>query len=232
MKQAIRKLRDAALDGSVWHRMSLLKNFQKQDAEVGGRESMSTRYKQLSWSRKEYTGGRVYSLVNRLLATSVGQPWSHVRQKLASLLSLTDAKNRVSIAHFVDEHCSRDELGSLSVNTAFGVRQLGNSQYYVVPETGRLALYREERAPAKVAPITRVAISDRVQWQKKDGVWFECRLLPISGVDATALITDALLKEPLYRLFGYRLRTAYGREDMYCASKRQLSSKELRRHFS
>lgn len=108
------------------------------------------------------------------------------------------------------------------------------TRFYVCPRTG---LLRERRLRRRRRPLTepvpdRRWDGPRTQLRRIEGIWYALGLAPVPDrLEPGLARRDHFLARPLAELRGRPelLLEAYGRRDVYCAMKRQLSKRELPR---
>lgn len=186
--------------------------------------------------------------LRRYLLAQVGRPWDKVFSEIC-----TGIDRRNTVQQHIHQHIEdfiatqvtvRDgELIDLSrrdwvVPKFGGIRQ----QLYVDPRTGLIRInkkYRDwrnfhstygekqKRAQAEVDACRRV-LDERTLLMRLNELWFEVKLAKLSGEPRY----DVVLRRELSNVNSDAQKRilVYGSRDLYAASKRQLSKRELKTH--
>jgi hypothetical protein len=220
----------------------------------GGRDRQSRRANMPLEDRPKFEGmmrphvnrkwfGEHLGPLRRWLRSQVGRPWNDVYSEACKVIK-PDSVVRNHIKFHLLEMVERNTFmhaGKVCVTSTRrqgGIIPLsdlyGPSWFYVHPETGIFAAmpvrprqrWRDDAAERRA--LTQRRLSDGHRLIKLDGIWFACRL---QAFPAEFKSHDSPVRYDLahHRLIGpghgYKL---YG-EDAFCAAKRQLSRRELRR---
>lgn len=191
--------------------------------------------------------------IRRFLQKSVGRPWNEVWSEICE-------NNKDYMGEHLKEHVLgyvtvdvfKDEDGTLLVGrNGYPLDLYSRNNYYVDPDTGKLALLSSNRNKYKYQPPqVQIFEMEDQEYYKYDGIWYRVKTEPIewekyrqrnvfgkyvSWGDRERplnLHKDVFFKD-LYMSWDYyvclnKVRKAYGK-DVVCIHKEQANSKECKR---
>ena len=196
--------------------------------------------------------------LKRWLASQVNRPWDKVYAELCANIDRRSTVQEHIFAH-IDDFVERDTRlveGKVVVMGRYPRKLVPVEQswaeLYVHPVTGilrankkRVAYKRQQRATARAAAAAhgenQRMLSATLQLHKQEGVWYQVTLAAMdapvalpNGRDGSAKFFwpkhwDALERKMVNRESAVA-NALYGRENVYAASKRQLSRAELKKY--
>jgi hypothetical protein len=177
--------------------------------------------------------------LRRWLRAQIGRPWNDVYSEACAVIkpdSVIRAHVKTHLLEFVQRHtfmrdgrvwCFSERWGSPEMLIELAGPGRCRSAFYVDPETGFLCeiprrqnrpRYRDEEAKKRASTHRR--LNETTLLRQLNGFWFECRLKPIPKTGSFDLIEK--------RIIGPWDAWKIYRRYVYCASKRQLSRRDLR----
>lgn len=165
--------------------------------------------------------------MRRFLRSNVGRPWNKIHQELCEHISFANAVQSHVLDHIYDFVHERVEV--VDCSTVFSNqcdwwrgRKLQPGDMYVCPKTGILRTVRRNR---RHKPVTKVDQRKLVQYQLRDGTWWQLRLRPVP--DHISEQWDVWLEQDVAELSRETLSANYG-EELFAFSKRPLNRNEIR----
>lgn len=190
------------------------------------------------------------SPLRRYLQSQVGRPWDKVYSEICRHIRLDSAVQSHVLDHlwdYVEIHTMLEQRDAGRALTGKARRRaarptvcnsrgepLGQgwrwSLFYVCPQSGVLKqipphLRRSWRRRPTREVMPRVVVSERLEWRKIDGLWFEIVFAPTA--EASCRARDVLHKVDLAALRPGQTNDWYGRA-VYAQSKRQMNKREVR----
>jgi hypothetical protein len=177
--------------------------------------------------------------ISGFLRQSVGRAWDDVWSELSAHLSSGSTIQRHVLGHvldFVEIHAVEQEDGSMTDSRGRALRGFRSQSYYVHPESGLLCEAPKVRRPARRALPQRFPL---VPYHRLNGVWYEVgfarlRKLLVLMADGPVSTFKPAFDIVFKRLTSVRHNHAPGSHWLdggvfYCASKRQIGKRELKR---
>lgn len=181
--------------------------------------------------------------LRRLAASLVGQNWDKARSELIHSFG-RDFKGRQALewvereislnTHMVDGRVfvGCDFYGLVPIEKHY-------NRLYVHPETRMICKVPSgaKKIVRKVEPVTRVTLDDMTQLHLVNDIWYAVTLESLESAKASGVaakyfryaphVRDRVTGKKLNYVSLYDLRSLYGRDGVFAATKRQLSHKEL-----
>ena len=189
--------------------------------------------------RKQF--GENLAPLRRWLLAQVGRPWDEVYSEACKVIkpdSVVRNHIKFHLLQMVERHTFLKngevwifgDSGDVEVPIT-SVWGWGNWVFYVCPKSGRL--FRKPAGP-RSRHGAREQLGRETWWRwvtktkafwKCEGCWFECEMRPITQENELQEF-DFMLRRPVSRMDAEQIDG----KPVFCAAKRQLSSKELRKH--
>ncbi len=195
------------------------------------------------------------SPLRRYLQSQVGRPWDKVYSEICQHIKLDSAVQSHVLDHlwdYVEIHtqlstpdAEPDRLSGRGHRRQDARPVVCNSRgepigrgwpggrrlFYVCPKSGLLKQVppRSRRGSwrrlNKAEQTPRIVVSDRLEWRKLNGLWYEITVAPVAEAPRGA--RDVLQKVEIHTLLPGKLHEWYGRH-VFALAKRQMNKREVR----